>query len=45
MWATFLIFENLAKLNNHPMGENSPNLVTLVWSNVVWSKKQKRRLI
>jgi hypothetical protein len=27
--ATFVIFEKLPKVINHPMGENSPNLVTL----------------
>jgi hypothetical protein len=31
MWATFLVFKNLAKLNNHPMGENLPNLVILAY--------------
>jgi hypothetical protein len=29
MWATLLIDLNLPKVNNHPKGENSPNLVTL----------------
>jgi hypothetical protein len=28
MWATSVIFVKLSKANNHPMGENSPNLVT-----------------
>jgi hypothetical protein len=27
MWATYEIFRKLPKVNNHPMGENSPNLV------------------
>jgi hypothetical protein len=27
--ATFVIFKKLSKENNHPLGENSPNLVTL----------------
>jgi hypothetical protein len=30
MWATFVIFKKLTKVNLHPMGENSPNLVTLL---------------
>jgi hypothetical protein len=30
MWAASVIFKLLAKVNNHPMGKNSPNLVTLV---------------
>jgi hypothetical protein len=29
MWATFVIFYKLLKENNHQMGENVPNLVTL----------------
>jgi hypothetical protein len=29
MWATFVISKQLLKIKNHPMGENSPNLVTL----------------
>jgi hypothetical protein len=28
--ATFVIFSKLPKVNSHPIGENSPNLVTLV---------------
>jgi hypothetical protein len=28
MWATFVNFKNPSILNNHPMGENSPNLAT-----------------
>jgi hypothetical protein len=27
--ATSVIIEKLPKVNNHPLGENSPNLVTL----------------
>jgi hypothetical protein len=30
MWATSVIFRKLAKENNHPLGEKSPNLVTLI---------------
>jgi hypothetical protein len=30
MWGTSVIFNLLPKVNNHPLGENSPNLVTLV---------------
>jgi hypothetical protein len=29
MWATFVIPKKLLKENNHPLGENSSNLVTL----------------
>jgi hypothetical protein len=29
MWTTCIIFRNLPRDNNHPLGENSPNLVTL----------------
>jgi hypothetical protein len=29
-WATSVIFKKLLKVNNHPIGENSPNLVTLL---------------
>jgi hypothetical protein len=29
IWATSIFIKKLPKINNHPMGENSPNLVTL----------------
>jgi hypothetical protein len=29
MWATSVIFGKLPKVNNRPLGENSPNLITL----------------
>jgi hypothetical protein len=29
MCATLVIFKPLSKVNNHPLGENSPNLVIL----------------
>jgi hypothetical protein len=29
IWATFVFFQKLSKVNNRPLGENSPNLVTL----------------
>jgi hypothetical protein len=29
MWATSVIFKKMLKVNNRPLGENSPNLVTL----------------
>jgi hypothetical protein len=35
MWATSIIFKKLPKVNNHLLGENSPNLVTLLGSVVV----------
>jgi hypothetical protein len=28
--ATFVFFQKLPKVNNRPLGENSPNLVTLL---------------
>jgi hypothetical protein len=34
MWATSAIFENLPIVDNHPMGENTPNLVTLSFVNI-----------
>jgi hypothetical protein len=30
MWATSVIFKRLPKVNNHLLGENSPNLITLI---------------
>jgi hypothetical protein len=30
MLAVSIIFEKLSKANRHPIGENSPNLVTLL---------------
>jgi hypothetical protein len=30
IWATSVIFNKLYRVNNRPIGENSPNLVTLV---------------
>jgi hypothetical protein len=32
MWASSVTFIKMSKENNHPMGENSPNLVTLIIS-------------
>jgi hypothetical protein len=29
MWASYVIFKNLPKVKTRPMGQNSPNLVTL----------------
>jgi hypothetical protein len=29
LWATFVIYKNLPKVNNHSTGGNSPNLATL----------------
>jgi hypothetical protein len=34
MWATSAIFTILPKVNNHPIGKISPNLVTLVFYTV-----------
>jgi hypothetical protein len=30
IWATSVIFEKLSKVSNHPLGEKSLNLVTLM---------------
>jgi hypothetical protein len=30
--ATSILFKKLPKVNNHPIGENWPNLVTLAWT-------------
>jgi hypothetical protein len=30
IWASFVIFKKLPKVNTHPIGEKSPNLVTLL---------------
>jgi hypothetical protein len=38
MRTTFVIFRKLPKENNHPFGENSPNLVTLL-PNKAFSQK------
>jgi hypothetical protein len=32
VWAAFLTFKQISKINYYPMGENSPNLVTLAES-------------
>jgi hypothetical protein len=32
MWPIKVIFKKLPKVKNHPIGKNSPNLVTLVSS-------------
>jgi hypothetical protein len=44
MWAIFLIFKNLPKVNNHPLGENSPNLVTLTMTTIS-SRRQRAAFI
>jgi hypothetical protein len=35
MLSTSVIFIKLPKVNSPPMGGNSPNLVTLIWKNLV----------
>jgi hypothetical protein len=35
MWVGSEIFKNLPKANNRPLGENSPNLVTLVFRYII----------
>jgi hypothetical protein len=32
-WATFVILINLPKVNDRPLGDNSPNLATLIQFN------------
>jgi hypothetical protein len=34
MWATSVIFKKLLRVNNHPLGENSPNPVPLITWNM-----------
>jgi hypothetical protein len=34
IWATSIIFVKMAKVNRHPIGKNSPNLVALRESNI-----------
>jgi hypothetical protein len=40
MRATFVIFQKLSEVNNQPMGENCPNLVTLF----IDSHRERRRV-
>jgi hypothetical protein len=35
MWATFVIFTKLPKVNNRPIGEKSPNLVSLLSGDIL----------
>jgi hypothetical protein len=39
-WASFVIFQQLPKENNHPRGEKSPNLVTLAVDNLPLSSSE-----
>jgi hypothetical protein len=41
--ATSLISPKLANVNNHPKGENSPNLVTLQTMARVWGESRATR--
>jgi hypothetical protein len=47
MWAIFMIFKKLPKVNNHPMAEISPNLVTLLtrylstWTVFKWQQTKR----
>jgi hypothetical protein len=34
IWATSVFFQKLPKVNNRPLGENSPNLVTLLKTDI-----------
>jgi hypothetical protein len=36
MWATSFILKEQSKVNNHPLGENSPNLVPLYIGETKW---------
>jgi hypothetical protein len=40
MWAFSAIFNKPSKVNNHPVGENSPNLVTLLLGQTVSRKNE-----
>jgi hypothetical protein len=44
MWATSVIFNELSRVNNHPSGEFSPNLVTLLRVLPLNGTKQKPHL-
>jgi hypothetical protein len=39
------IFEKLPKVNNHPLGENSPNLVTLFMDSLCRTNTSKEEKI
>jgi hypothetical protein len=43
MWVTSVIFTELPKANNPPLGENSPNLVTLKASQVGYCSDRCRQ--
>jgi hypothetical protein len=53
MWVTFVIFKIMTKVNNHPKGENSPNLVTLCQSfilevrlrNIIYNNENANELL
>jgi hypothetical protein len=38
LWAISAIFQKLPKANNRPLGENSPNLVTLAPGSVILTR-------
>jgi hypothetical protein len=42
MWSTSVIFIKLPKVNSHPMGENSPDLVTLLGDKAVGNGTTRR---
>jgi hypothetical protein len=41
MWATFVNFQQQLKVNKHPIGENSLNLVTLLEMNFFKFRKNE----
>jgi hypothetical protein len=45
LWATSVILRKLAKENNHPLGENSPNLFTLLSVSRMWARLDDAGLI
>jgi hypothetical protein len=48
MWTTSVIKKKLPNVSNNPIGDNSPNLVTLVPVKMCWfqfEKKTEKRLI
>jgi hypothetical protein len=40
--ATYAIFKTLPKVNNHPIGESSSNLVTLIWIDLLGRLKGRK---
>jgi hypothetical protein len=43
MWATSVMLKQLPKVNSHPIGENSPNPVTLVRTKIFQEDETMRK--